>query len=91
MVKERRLTGVKIKSDSVCDVCATAKQVRKTFNMRKEDSDRRESSHSDAVVCSDVLSPMTPASKSEFKYILTFIMMKVGTSQYTRYGRRVKC
>ena len=41
-----------------------------------EDSKVRESACSDAVVCLDVLGPITPASKSGFKYIVTFIMMK---------------
>ena len=48
--------------------------------MSDEDSEVRESARSDAVVCSDVLGPITTASKSKFKYIVTFIMMK------SRYG-----
>ena len=76
MVKNGRLAEVKMKADALCDVCATAKQVRKTFKVNEEDSELRESARSDEVVCSDVLGPVTPASKSGFKYIVTFIMMK---------------
>ena len=50
--------------------------MRKTFKVSDEESERRESARSDAVVCSDVLGPIAPASKSGFKYIVTFIMMK---------------
>ena len=76
MAKDGRLAGVKMKADAVCDVCATAKQVRKTFKVSEEDSEMRESARADAVVCSDVLGPITPASKSGFRFIVTFIMMK---------------
>ena len=73
--KEKRLADVEIKDSDVCDVCATAKQVRKTFKVNDEDSKVRESAHSDAVVCSDVFGPITPASKSRFEYIVTLILM----------------
>ena len=76
MVKDGRLTGVKMKTDTACEVCAAAKQVRKTFKVNDEDSEMRESARSDAVVCSDVVGPITPASRSGFKYIVTFIRMK---------------
>ena len=39
-------------------------------------AETRESSRSDVVVCSDVLGPITPSSKSDFKYIVSFIMME---------------
>ena len=37
MVKDGRLSGAKMKSDAECDVCATAKQARKTFKASNED------------------------------------------------------
>ena len=58
---------MKLNDKSICDVCATAKQVRKTFKVSDEQSERRESARSDAVVCSDDLGPITPAAKSGFK------------------------
>ncbi|RQM11270.1 hypothetical protein DD237_008538 [Peronospora effusa] len=73
LVKEGR---VKINKDSVCDVCATATQVRKTFKVNEEDFEVRESALSDAVVCLDVLETFTPTLRSGFKYAVTFIMMK---------------
>ena len=76
MVTDGRLKSVKLNDKTTCDVCLTAKQVRKTFKVSDEESERRESARSDAVVCSDVLGPIAPASKSGFKYIVTFIMMK---------------
>ncbi|CAI5713440.1 unnamed protein product [Peronospora destructor] len=76
MVKDGRLTGMKMMASAACDVCATAKQVRKTFKMNDEDSEMRESARSDTEMCSDVLGPITPASKSGFKTIVTFIMTK---------------
>ena len=79
MVKDERLAGVKMENDGVYDVCATAKQVRKTFKVNDSDSEVRGSERSYAVVCSDVLGPITPTSKSGLKYIVTFIMMN---SQY---------
>ena len=51
--KEKRLADVEIKDSDVCDVCATAKQVLKTFKVNDEDSKVRESARSDAVVCLD--------------------------------------
>uniref|UniRef100_A0AAV1UTQ2 Polyprotein n=1 Tax=Peronospora matthiolae TaxID=2874970 RepID=A0AAV1UTQ2_9STRA len=76
MVKEGRIKDAKMKPKSVCDVCATSKQVRKSFKTNDRDDEARESSRSDVVVCSDVLGPITPSSKSGFKYIVSFIMMK---------------
>ena len=76
MVKDGRIKGTNVKSNVGCDVCATSKQVRKTFKTSEEDSETRESSRSDVVVSSDVLGPITPASKSGFKFIVSFIMMK---------------
>ena len=76
MVKDGRLSGVKMKFDAECDVCATAKQARKTFKASNENYEGKESARSDEVVCSDVLGPITPASKSGFRYIVTFITMK---------------
>ena len=67
---------MEIEDSGVCDVCATATQVRKTFEVNEEDSEVRESAHSDKMVCSDVLGLIAPASKSEFKYIVTFVMIK---------------
>ena len=76
MVKDGRIKDTKIKSNRVCDVCATSKQVRKSFKTSEKNAETRESSRSDVVVCSDVLGPITPSSKSDFKYIVSFIMME---------------
>lgn len=76
IVKEGRLVGEKTKVDAVCEMCATAKQMRKTFKVSDEGSEVRKSARSDAVVCLDALEPTTSASKSRFKYIVNFIMIK---------------
>uniref|UniRef100_A0AAV1TJ00 Integrase catalytic domain-containing protein n=1 Tax=Peronospora matthiolae TaxID=2874970 RepID=A0AAV1TJ00_9STRA len=76
MVKDGRIKGATMKTNVACDVCATSKQVRKSFKTSEEDAETRESSRSDVAVCSDVLGPITPASKSGFSYAVTFIMMK---------------
>ena len=59
MVKDGRLSSVKMKSDAECDVCATAKQARKTFKASNEDYEGKESARSDEVVCLDVLGLIT--------------------------------
>ena len=76
MVKDERIKDTKIKSNRVCDVCTTSKQVRKSFKKSEKYAETRESWRSDVVVCSDVLRPITPSSKSGFKYIVSFIKMK---------------
>ena len=76
MIRDKRLADVEIKDIDVCDMCATAKQVRKTLKVSDEVSEVRESARSNAVVCSDVLGHITPALKSGLKYIVIFIMMK---------------
>uniref|UniRef100_A0AAV1U159 Integrase catalytic domain-containing protein n=1 Tax=Peronospora matthiolae TaxID=2874970 RepID=A0AAV1U159_9STRA len=76
MVKDGRIKGATMKTKVACDVCATSKQVRKSFKTSEEDAETSESLRSDVVVCSDVLGPITPASKSGFSYAVTFIMMK---------------
>lgn len=72
MIKEGRIKGKCVDTGVVCDIFSTAKQVRKLFNS----SDERESRRKDWVVCSDVMGPISPASKSGYCYIVTFIMMK---------------
>ena len=47
-----------------------------TFNVNNEVLEERESARSDSVVCSDVMGQFTPLSRSGFKYIVTFILMK---------------
>ena len=92
-----------MKTDVVCDVCATSKQVRKSFKTSEEDAELREAARSDEMVCSDVLGPITPASRSGFKYIVSFIMMKSRyvtvfpmrkksevTSAFTRFYQEIK-
>ena len=59
MVKDGRIKGAEIKSNVACDVCATSKQVSKSFETSEEDAETRESSRSDVVVCSGVLGPIT--------------------------------
>ena len=76
MIKDGRIKGKCMDTGVVCDICSTAKQVRKTFNSSDEKIAERESRREDWVVCSDVVGPITPASKSGYCYIVTFIMMK---------------
>ncbi|KAE9016351.1 Retrovirus-related Pol polyprotein from transposon TNT 1-94 [Phytophthora fragariae] len=76
MIKDGKLNGAPKESGAVCEVCATAKQSRKPFSSTKEELEARESTRTDTSVCSDVLGPITPVSKSGYKYIVTFILMK---------------
>ena len=76
LIKDGRISGDYANAGNVCDVCATAKQVRKTFKGNKTESAQRESRREDTTVCSDVLGPITPASKSGYRYIVTFITMR---------------
>lgn len=50
--------------------------MRKPFTTSEDTQKVREDVHSNAVVCSDVLGPITPASESGYKYLVTFIIMK---------------
>ena len=76
IIKYGRIKGKYIDTGVVCDICSTAKQVRKTLNSSDDKIAERESRREDWVVCSDVVGPITPASKSGYCYIVTFIMMK---------------
>ncbi|POM68330.1 Integrase catalytic core protein [Phytophthora palmivora] len=76
MIADGKLAGAPMESGNVCEVCATAKQSRKPFSSTKEELEARESARKDTAVCSDVLGPITPISKSGHKYIATFILMK---------------
>uniref|UniRef100_A0AAV1V9W5 Uncharacterized protein n=1 Tax=Peronospora matthiolae TaxID=2874970 RepID=A0AAV1V9W5_9STRA len=75
-MKQGCTNGDCIDPSVVCDVCATAKQVRKTFNSNEADTAARKSHREDSVVCSDVLGPVSQASKSGYRYVVTFVMMK---------------
>ena len=103
MIKDGRIKGAEMKTDVVCDVCAMSKQVRKSFKTSEEDKELRERARFDGIVCSDVLGPITPASRSGFKYIVSFIMMKSRyvtvyplrkksevVSAFTRFYREIK-
>uniref|UniRef100_A0AAV1TAC0 GAG-pre-integrase domain-containing protein n=1 Tax=Peronospora matthiolae TaxID=2874970 RepID=A0AAV1TAC0_9STRA len=76
LIKQGCINGNCIDPSVVCDLCATSKQVRKTFNSNESDTAARESRREDSVVCSDVLGTVSPASKSGYRYVLTFMMMK---------------
>ncbi|KAG6623354.1 Retrovirus-related Pol polyprotein from transposon TNT 1-94 [Phytophthora cinnamomi] len=76
MVKDGKLSGAQVAPGTVCGVCATAKQARKPFSSTEKELEARESARNDTTVCSDVLGPVTPASKSGYKYIMSFILMK---------------
>ncbi|KAG6617006.1 Retrovirus-related Pol polyprotein from transposon TNT 1-94 [Phytophthora cinnamomi] len=76
MVKDGKLSGAQVAPGTVCGVCATAKQARKPFSSTEKELEARESARNDTTVCSDVLGPVTPASKSGYKYIVSFILMK---------------
>ena len=87
-IKERCIKGDRMDTGVLCDICSTAKQVRKTFNSSEDEIAARKSRRIDSVVCSDVVGPITPASNSGYRYIVTFIMMK---SRYvTTYPLRKK-
>ena len=76
LIKYGCTKGECIDPSVVCDICATAKQVRKTFSSSEAEISARESRRDDSIVCSDVLGPVTPASKSGYRYVLTFMMLK---------------
>ena len=76
LIKNGCIKGECIDPSVVCDICATAKQVRKTFSSSEAEISARESRRDDSIVCSDVLGPVTPASKSGYRYVLTFMMLK---------------
>uniref|UniRef100_A0AAV1V3K5 Integrase catalytic domain-containing protein n=1 Tax=Peronospora matthiolae TaxID=2874970 RepID=A0AAV1V3K5_9STRA len=75
LIQDGCIKGKCLDSNVVCDICATAKQVRKTFHSTKADAEARESHRMDSVICSDVLGPITPASRSTYRYVATFMMM----------------
>lgn len=58
-------------SDAMFEVCELSKQSRKPFLVR-DDHEYVDP----GIVCSDVLGPVEPASRSGCKYAVTFIMMK---------------
>ena len=76
LIKYGFIRGECIDPSVVCDICATAKQVRKTFSSSGAEISARESRPDDSIVCSDVLGPVTPGSKSGYRYVVTFMMMK---------------
>ena len=76
LIKEGCIKGKCMDPKVVCDICATAKQVRKTFKNNEADAAARESHRMDSIVCSDVLGPITPASRSDYRYVAKFMMMK---------------
>ena len=76
LIKDGCIQGNCMDPKVVCDICATAKQVRKTFNSTDAYTEARESHRIDSIVCSDVLGPITPASRSDYRYVATFMMMK---------------
>lgn len=55
LIREGCIKGNCINPSVVCDVCATAKQVRKTYSSSEEEIAARESRREDSVVCSDLL------------------------------------
>uniref|UniRef100_A0AAV1UPK0 Uncharacterized protein n=1 Tax=Peronospora matthiolae TaxID=2874970 RepID=A0AAV1UPK0_9STRA len=64
---------------SVRDICAIAKKLRKKFDNTEAAEAASESHRMDSTVCLYVLGPITPASRSEYFYVVTFMMKK---SQY---------
>lgn len=76
MIKEGSIKGECVDPGVVCDVCATANQIRKTFHSSNAVIVAKESRREDSIVCSDVLGPITLASKSGYRYVVTFMMMK---------------
>lgn len=76
LIKGGHIDGDCVDASVVCDVCATAKQVRKTFKSTKMDSSARESLRADSFVCSDVLGPISPESPSGYRYVVSFIAMR---------------
>ena len=76
MIKEGRIKSECMDTSFVCGIFSTAKQVRKMFNTSDAEISARESRREDSIVCSDVVVPITPATKSGFRYVVTFIMIK---------------
>ena len=76
LITDGCITGKCMDPKVVCDICATAKQVRKSFNNTEADAEARESRRLDSIICSDVLGPISPASRSDYRYVATFMMMK---------------
>uniref|UniRef100_A0AAV1UN22 GAG-pre-integrase domain-containing protein n=1 Tax=Peronospora matthiolae TaxID=2874970 RepID=A0AAV1UN22_9STRA len=58
LIKQGCINGDYIDPIVVCEVCATAKQVCKTFYSNKANTAARESRCEDSVVCSDVSGPL---------------------------------
>ena len=75
-INEGRIEGECMVTSYVCGICLTAKQVRITFNSSDDEIEASESHREGSVVCSDVVGPITLASKSGFRYVVTFIMIK---------------
>ena len=65
---------------NTCYVYAIAKQVRKSFNSTIEESEARESTRSNNIVCSDIMRPINPKSRSGYQYVMWFILID---SNYT--------
>nr|CCA27078.1 PREDICTED: similar to Copia protein (Gagintpol protein) putative [Albugo laibachii Nc14] len=80
IIKNGLTRGTGISSMNTCNVCAIAKQVRTTFNSTIEESEARESTRSDNIVCFDIMGPINPKSRSVYQYVVSFILMK---SRYT--------
>uniref|UniRef100_A0AAV1V0H3 CCHC-type domain-containing protein n=1 Tax=Peronospora matthiolae TaxID=2874970 RepID=A0AAV1V0H3_9STRA len=58
-------------SNKLCNACELSKQARKPYPTHDTDVNVRSD-----IVCSDVLGPISPASRSGCAYAVTFIMMK---------------
>lgn len=60
-----------------CEVCAMAKQVKKSFLKTSTDEAMlKDNARANDIICSDVLGPITPSSNSGYRYVVSFIMMK---------------
>jgi hypothetical protein len=63
--------SIKVEGQGICEVCATAKQPKLSFKSSiKTDEERH------GTICSDVMGPITPASISGNRFIVTFIDME---------------
>jgi len=74
-MNSRSLLGKIDKNDiEMCDVCQISKQTKKPFPI--ESAKDKDVYRSNDIVCSDVMGPISPPSRSKKVYIVSFVLMK---------------
>ena len=76
MTRDGKIKGIEMKTDVICGVCTTSKQVRKSCYTSQDDAKLRKNDRSDIMVCFDVLGPIKLTSRSGFKYIASYMLIK---------------